>query len=148
MEDDFRDVTNPATATIRYGPSKSHGRAKRAHRAGVPVLAGTDTAWYQPYTYAGFSLHDELMLLVRAGLTPLEALQTATINPALYLGLEKDLGTIAKSKRADMVLLEADPLLDIGNTQKIDTVIVNGRLLDRKALDSLLAEAENAVKNK
>ena len=117
-------------------------------RAGVPLLAGTDAAWQQPYTYAGFSLHDELALLVRAGLTPLEALQTATINPALYLGLEKDLGTIAKGKIADMVLLEADPLLAIGNTRKIDTVIVNGRLLDHKALDSLLAEAENDVNNK
>jgi predicted amidohydrolase YtcJ len=118
------------------------------HRAGVPLLAGTDAAWYQPYTYARFSLHDELTLLVRGGLTPLEALRTATINPALYLGLEKDLGTIAKGKLADMVLLEADPLLDIGNTHKIDTVILNGRLLDRKALDSLLAGAENDVKNK
>jgi imidazolonepropionase-like amidohydrolase len=118
------------------------------HRAGVPVLAGTDAAWFQPYTYAGFSLHDELSLLVRAGLTPLESLQTATINPALYLGFEKDLGKIAKGKLADMVMLEANPLLDIGNTQKIDVVIVNGRLLDRKALDSLLAEAENDVKNK
>jgi imidazolonepropionase-like amidohydrolase len=118
------------------------------HRAGVPVLAGTDAAWYQPYTYAGFSLHDELRLLVRAGLTPLESLQSATNKPAQYLGLEKDLGTIAKGKLADIVLLQADPLLDIGNTKKIEAVIVNGRLLDRKALDSLLAEAENDVKNK
>jgi hypothetical protein len=118
------------------------------HRAGVPLLAGTDAAWYQPYTYAGFSLHDELKLLVRAGLTPLEALQTATINPALYFGLQKDLGTIAKGKLADMVLLEANPLSDIGNTQKIDTVVVHGRLLDRKDLDSLLASAENDVKSK
>jgi imidazolonepropionase-like amidohydrolase len=118
------------------------------HRAGVPMLAGTDAAWYQPYTYAGFSLHDELTLLVRAGLTPLESLQTATLNPAHYLGLEKDLGTIAKGKLADMVLLQADPLLDISNTQKIEAVIVNGRLLERKALDSLLGDAENDVRHK
>jgi imidazolonepropionase-like amidohydrolase len=118
------------------------------HRAGVPLLAGTDAAWFQPYTYAGFSLHDELSLLVRAGLTPLESLQTATINPALYLGLEKDLGNIAKGKLADMVMLDGDPLLDIGNTRKIDVLIVNGRLLDRKALDSVLAEAENDVRFK
>jgi hypothetical protein len=113
------------------------------HRAGVPLLAGTDAAWYQPYTYAGFSMHDELGLMVRAGLKPLEALRAATLDPAVYLGLNKDLGTIAKGKLADAVLLSADPLSDIGNTRKIDSVLVNGRLLDRKALDGLLAGAEN-----
>ena len=118
------------------------------YRAGVPLLSGTDAAWIQPYTYAGFSEHDEFKLLVRAGLTPLEALRTVTVTPALYLGLEKDLGTIAKGKLADVVLLDADPLLNIDNTQRIDAVIVQGRLLDRKALDSLLAEAANDVKNK
>jgi imidazolonepropionase-like amidohydrolase len=118
------------------------------HRAGVPLLAGTDAAWYQPYTYAGFSLHDELRLLVRAGLSPLESLQTATIKPALYLGFEKDLGNVATGKLADLVLLQADPLLDISNTRKIEAVIVNGRFLPRKALDSLLTDAENDVKNK
>jgi hypothetical protein len=118
------------------------------HRAGVPLLAGTDAGWVQPYVYAGFSLHDELRFLVRAGLTPLESLQTATINPAHYLGFEKDLGTIAKGKLADLVLLQADPLLDINNTQKIEAVIVNGRLLHRSELDSLLAQVENDVKNK
>jgi imidazolonepropionase-like amidohydrolase len=118
------------------------------HGAGVPVLAGTDSAWYQPYTYAGFSLHDELALLVQAGLTPAESLQAATLSPARYLGMEKSLGTIREGKLADLVLLSADPLQDIGNTQKIDAVIVDGRLLDRKALDFLLTEAENAVKKK
>jgi len=117
-------------------------------RAGVPILAGTDAAWYQPYTYAGFSLHDELGLLVRAGLTPAQALQSATIDPARFLGRDKDLGSIEKGKLADLVLLDADPLSDISNTQKIKTVIVNGRVLDRKALDSLLTDAENAVKNR
>ncbi|HWY57671.1 MAG TPA: amidohydrolase family protein [Terriglobales bacterium] len=117
-------------------------------RAGVPIMAGTDAAWYQPYTYAGFSLHDELGLLVRAGLTPAQALQSATIDPARFIGRDQDLGSIERGKFADMVLLDADPLSDISNTQKINTVIVNGRELDRKALDSLLADAENAVKNR
>jgi imidazolonepropionase-like amidohydrolase len=117
-------------------------------RAGVPILAGTDAAWYQPYTYAGFSLHDELGLLVRAGLTSTQALQSATIDPARFLGRDKDLGRIEKGKFADLVLLDADPLSDISNTRKINTVIVNGRVLDRKALDSLLTDAENAVKNR
>lgn len=117
-------------------------------RAGVPILAGTDAAWYQPYTYAGFSLHNELGLLVRAGLTSAQALQSATIDPARFLGREKDLGSIEKEKFADLVLLDADPLSDISNTQKINTVILNGRVLDRKALDSLLTDAERAVKNR
>ena len=96
-------------------------------RAGVPFLAGTDAAWYQPYTYAGFSLHDELALLVRAGLTPMESLQTATINPARFLGMEKDLGTIEKGKVANLVLLEADPVSDIRNTTKISEVFLGGK---------------------
>jgi adenine deaminase len=77
-------------------------------------------------------------LLVRSGLTPLEALQTATLNPARFFGKTTDLGTIVEGKLADMVLLNANPLEDIHNTQKIDAVFVNGRPLDRKQLDSLL----------
>ena len=118
------------------------------HRAGIPVLAGTDTGWYNAYSYPGFELHEELLLLVRAGLTPLEALRTATINAARFLGMQENLGTIEKGKLADIVLLKADPLQDIANTQKIEAVIANGRLFDRTALDSLLVVAENAVKNK
>jgi hypothetical protein len=110
------------------------------HRAGVPLLAGTDTAWIQPYTYAGFSLHDELALLVQAGLTPMESLQTATINPARFLGMEKDLGTIEKGKVANLVLLDADPVSDIRNTQKIDSVVLKGKLLTRTDLDKLLQD--------
>jgi len=109
------------------------------HKMGVPILAGTDLG--NPLMFAGFSLHDELELLVRAGLTPFQALQTATVNPAVYLGREKELGTIEKGKLADMVLLDADPLLDIRNTRKINAVITNGRILDRNELDKLLTQA-------
>jgi imidazolonepropionase-like amidohydrolase len=116
------------------------------HRAGVPVLAGTDTAWYQPYTYAGFSLHDELAVFVQAGLTPLESLQTATINPARFLGLEKDLGTIEEGKIADLVLLDGDPLTDIHNTGRISTVFASGKEFDRRALVRMLKQAEAASK--
>jgi imidazolonepropionase-like amidohydrolase len=116
-------------------------------RAGVPILAGTDAAWYQPYTYAGFSLHDELALLVRAGLTPMESLQTATINPARFLGMEKDLGTIEKGKIANLVLLDADPLADIHNTTKISKVFPAGKEFDRPALDQMLQDAEAAAKS-
>ena len=117
------------------------------HRAAVPLLAGTDTAWIQPYTYAGFSLHDELALLVRAGLTPMESLQTATINPARFLGMEKDLGTIEKGKVANLVLLDADPVSDIRNTTKISEVFVGGKEFDRLALDQMLKSASAAAKS-
>jgi imidazolonepropionase-like amidohydrolase len=117
------------------------------HRAGVPLLAGTDAAWYQPYTYAGFSLHDELALLVQAGLTPMESLQTATINPARFLGMEKDLGTIETGKIANLVLLDADPLANIHNTTKISEVFLAGQEFDRPALDRMLQNAEAAAKS-
>jgi imidazolonepropionase-like amidohydrolase len=110
------------------------------HRAGIPLLAGTDTSRVQPYTYAGFTLHDELAMLVRAGLTPMESLQTATINPARFLGMEKDLGTIEKGQVANLVLLDADPVSDIRNTQKIDSVVLKGKLLTRTDLDRLLQD--------
>ena len=113
-------------------------------RAGVQILAGTDTP--NPFCYPGLSLHDELALLVEAGLTPLEALQAATLKPARYLGMEKTLGTIEAGKAADLVLLEANPLEDIRNTKKIAAVVVRGKLLDRRALDGMLAEVEAAAK--
>ena len=114
------------------------------HKAGVDLLAGTDTS--NPYCFPGFSLHDELALLVNAGLTPMAALQTATLNPARFLGKEKDLGTVEKNKIADLLLLDENPLEDIRNTTKIRSVVFNGRLLDRKALDQALAEIEAAAK--
>ena len=80
---------------------------------GVRFLAGTDRGGV-PYLYYGFSLHDELALLVEAGFTPLEALQAATRNAAEFLGL-KDTGTIEPNRRADLVLLAADPLADSAN---------------------------------
>jgi imidazolonepropionase-like amidohydrolase len=115
------------------------------HRAGVPLLAGTDAGWVQPYVYAGFSLHDELASLVRAGLTPMESLQTATINPARFLGMEKDLGTIEAGKVANLVLLDADPLADIHNTTRISEVFLAGREFDRAELDHMLKSAEAAA---
>jgi imidazolonepropionase-like amidohydrolase len=111
------------------------------HRAGVALLAGTDTASSNPYTFPGFSLHDQLALLVQAGLTPMEALKAATFEAARYLGREKEIGTIETDRLADLVLLDANPLVDIRNTRKINAVVVGGRLLDRGALDKLLADA-------
>jgi len=105
------------------------------------MLAGSDSP--NPFVYAGFSLHDELGLLVRAGLTPAEALRTATINPATFLEVTDSLGTVAPGKVADLVLLDANPLTDIGNTKRIRAVIQGGRLLNRRALDAMLARAKS-----
>jgi predicted amidohydrolase YtcJ len=109
------------------------------HRAGVPILAGTDVG--NPFLVPGYSLHRELQLLVQAGLTPLEALQAATLSPARFLNATDSLGTVAPGKVADLVLLDADPLADIANTQRIRAVVTNGRLLDRPALDAMLIRA-------
>src|SRR5262252_7880029 len=113
-------------------------------RAGVELLAGTDVL--NPSCFPGFSLHEELALLVEAGLTPLEALQAATLNPAHFLGQAQEFGTVEEGKRADLVLLDANPLEAISNTYKIYAVVVNGRLLDKAALDALLAQAEATAK--
>jgi imidazolonepropionase-like amidohydrolase len=118
----------------------------KMHRAGVQFLAGTDVA--NPYCFPGFSLHDELELLAKAGLAPMEALQTATRNPARYLNQQKDFGTVEQGKLADLVLLDADPLQDIKNTKKITAVIVGGKLLTREALDKMLAAAEAEANKK
>jgi len=117
------------------------------HKAGIPFLAGTDTP-PGVYIFPGFSLHEELQRFVAAGFTPLEALQTATLNPAKFLGIEDRLGTIEKGKLADMVLLDANPLDDIRNTQKIAGVIVNGRYLSRAELDKMLTGVEKSATTK
>ena len=113
------------------------------HRAGVPLLAGSDVQ--NPYVFPGFSLHDELALLVKAGLTPAEALHTATLNPAIFLGATDSLGTVEVGRLADLVLLDADPLIDIRNTTRIRAVVLRGRYLDGRALDGLLAGAAMAA---
>jgi imidazolonepropionase-like amidohydrolase len=113
------------------------------HRAGVPLLAGTDAAPVM-YIVPGFSLHDELADLVEAGLTPMEALQTATSNPARFLG-RTDIGTVAPGAVADLVLLSANPATDIHNTTRIQAVVANGRLFNRRDLDSLLRQVEVSV---
>jgi len=115
---------------------KSMDLVAQMQKAGVKILAGTDSP--APYVFPGSSLHDELQLLVEAGLTPFEALQAATKNPAEFLHTEKDSGTIEKGKYADLVLLDANPLENIRYTRKINAVILRGKLLDRPTLDQLL----------
>jgi len=108
------------------------------HAAGVPLLAGTDVG--NPYIYPGFSLLDELAEFVEAGLSPLAALQTATLNPACYLGRTDELGTVEVGKLADLVLLDASPLDDIANVRRIRAVVANGRLYTHDELAALKAD--------
>lgn len=114
------------------------------HRAAVPFMAGTDTA-AGVHIFPGFSLHDELALFVQAGLTPMEALQTATKNPAQFMGRLSDMGTVEKGKVADLVLLDANPLDDIHNTRKIRAVVLAGRYFSRSDLDEMLKQVEAAA---
>jgi imidazolonepropionase-like amidohydrolase len=108
-------------------------------KSGVKILAGTDTP--NPYVFPGSSLHDELELLVKAGLTQLQALQAATLRPAEYLGMADRLGTIAPGKLADLVLLSGDPLADIANTRRIEAVIQNGRIYHKPELQRMLGQS-------
>ena len=108
--------------------------------AGVGLLAGTGT--YMP----GLDLQDELVLLVQAGLSPMEALQTATYNVAKCLGLLDSMGTVERGKVADLVLLDSNPLQDISNTRKIAAVVVGGKIFDKTALQKMLAQVEAAAK--
>lgn len=112
-------------------------------RAGVPMLAGTDTG--NPFCFPGFSLHDELALMVESGVSPLGALQAATLNAAVFMGASDKYGSVTQGRIADLVLLYADPLGDIHNTTKIAEVFLAGKELDRAALDQMLRNAEAAA---
>jgi hypothetical protein len=105
--------------------------------AGIPVLPGTDSD--VSGLVGGFALQDELEALVRAGLTPQQVLIADTRLSAQWLGVESDRGTVTVGKRADLILLDADPLADISNTRKISAVISNGRYLSRTELDARMA---------
>jgi hypothetical protein len=107
--------------------------------AGVIILTGSDLG--APLVYPGFAIHDELGLLVReGGMSPARALRAATLGAAQFFKEENKTGTVARGMRADLVLLSADPLADIANVGRIDSVILRGRLLDRAALDRILSD--------
>jgi imidazolonepropionase-like amidohydrolase len=103
--------------------------------AGVPILAGTDG----PYAEGGDALHTELKLLVDAGLTPLQAIQTASRDAARAMGVSNEVGTIDVGKTADLVLLDANPLQDITNTRKIDAVVLHGHFFSKEDLAAMKA---------
>ena len=146
-EEIIHDFNTDDLATRKRFVEKELEVVNAMHRAGIEFLAGTDTP-PGVYVFPGFSLHEELQRFVAAGFTPMEALQTATLNPARFLGMDDRLGTIEKGKLADLVLLDANPLDDIRNTQKIAAVVANGRYFSRADLRKLLAGAEAAAKAK
>ena len=112
----------------------------QAHSAGVKILAGTDAG--DTYVFPGFGIHDELAELVGAGLSPAEALRSATLDAAIFAGMEDDFGSAAVGKTADLILLDANPLEDVRHTQQIAGVFFNGQFFDRDALDALLRFTE------
>jgi imidazolonepropionase-like amidohydrolase len=119
---------------------------KKLNQAGVPFLAGTDCPAGVD-VLPGFSLHLELQRFIAAGFTTLQALQTATLNPAKFLDRQNDFGTVEKGKIADLLLLDANPLDNIGNTRKIAGVVAAGRYFSRDHLDHILRNVE-ATANK
>jgi imidazolonepropionase-like amidohydrolase len=119
-----------------------------AHDAGVKLMAGTD-AGSTPGIYAGFGVHDELHLLVKdAALSPLAALQSATLNPPAFFGQEQESGAVEVGMLAELLVLEANPLVDVQNTRRIRTVVTNGRLLSRSDLDATLNAVVKAIRSR
>ncbi|HKP34266.1 MAG TPA: amidohydrolase family protein, partial [Sphingomicrobium sp.] len=110
--------------------------------AGIPILAGTDAGYLNSFNYPGQGLHDELARYVEAGLTPRQALASATITGPAFLGHSARYGAVANGKAADILILDANPLGDIAATRSIRGVVLKGRWLDRAALDALLAGAK------
>jgi imidazolonepropionase-like amidohydrolase len=123
--------------------------SKQIRRNHVLILAGTDWSSFleEKAALPGVSLHEELKLLVQAGFTPLEALQAASLNPATFLGLSDSSGTVETGKIADLVLLEGNPLVDTRDTKRVVAVVSEGKLLDRKTLDGMLATTNVPTKS-
>jgi hypothetical protein len=145
-----REQWNPAKLRKNTSPEELADRKTEAARAvelvramdgaGVKFMAGTDGP--DPYVFPGFSLHDELEWLVKSGFTPLQALQAATINPALFLAKLDKYGVAETGHTADLVLLDANPLQDIRNTRKIFGVVVGGRYYSREDVNKMLEQVE------
>ncbi|HEX2120551.1 MAG TPA: amidohydrolase family protein, partial [Thermoanaerobaculia bacterium] len=135
------DPSPAARETYRRYYRKGLELTAAAHKAGVSILAGTD------YAIPGADLHRELQQLVAAGLPPAAALRAATLSPARYFALDHQYGTVEERKVADLILLGANPLLDVRNTQRIEAVIFNGNFYDRAALDAIQRHVEGRARS-
>jgi imidazolonepropionase-like amidohydrolase len=116
----------------------------KMNEKGVKFIAGTD--FPNPYVFPGFSLHDELSLMVKGGMPALDVLKSATIHPAIFMNKEADFGSVEVGKLASLVLLNKNPLENIENTKSIETVIIRGKVINRKALDLMLGQAKSNAK--
>lgn len=117
-------------------------------KSGMKIMAGTDAGYLNTYDYPGLAIHRELALMVKYGLSPLEALQASMINGPAYFGLEKEYGAVEAGKKASLVLLNKNPLENVENILSIESVIAEGRYFSRKDLDIILAEIKVWVKEK
>jgi len=126
----FMSLGAPPSESVRFHHQMAQTEAVigALHQAGVPIVAGSDTG------LLGYGLDRELELYVKAGMTPLEAIQTATIVPALAMNLANDSGTIEPGKRADLILVDGNPLENISDIRKVIKVVANGRMYDSAAL--------------
>ncbi len=113
----------------------------KMNEKGVKFIAGTD--FPNPYVFPGFSLHDELSLMVKGGMPTLDALRSATINPAIFMNKKADFGSVEVGKLASLVLLNKNPLENIENTKTIEIVIIQGKVYNRRALDLMLEQAKS-----
>ena len=139
------DLKPEATAWMKRWADWEVQLVRRMNEEHVGLLAGTDVA--TPWTIPGVALHEELLALVEAGLTPLESLRTAALNPARYFEKTSEFGAVAPGMIADLVLINGDPLSDIRNVRRISGVVANGRYLDRAALDAMIATAERLARS-
>jgi len=137
MENDLK-VQSSLTAVDKEQPDMS--QLYMAHKRGLPIIAGTQL---NGKITPGISMHDMLFWLVDGGFTPADAIRAATLNPAVFIGKEKELGTVEQGKIADLILLDANPLKDINNTRKINAVVANGKLLLRNDIDKMLEQAKD-----
>lgn len=124
----YRGTAPPESVNARLAFEKTLAVVGMLHRAGVPIVAGTDVGVY------AHSLHHELELFVRAGFTPMEAIQAATVVPARAMKLDKEVGTLERGKRADVILVDGDPLRSISDIRRVSAVMTNGRFYESAAL--------------
>ena len=137
---------SPAQVAARHREYELSARVLPMLRdAGIPILAGTDAGYLNSFNYPGQGLHDELQRYVEAGLTPREALASATLTGPAFLGRARRYGAVATGKAADLLILDANPLKDIKSTRAIRGVVLKGQWLDRAALNAMLANAREGA---